>query len=774
VRAVAAELAAPQAPEPVAWQGGRRWRRTVTAGPGTETADPAAPGADAPGTRARTAAGRLPADGTYLVTGGAGALGSALARDLAGRGRPVLVLTGRSVRPPRGLLEELTALGADARYVAADLTVPDQVERLVAGLPPLDAVFHAAGVVRPGSLRGTDVADTLDVLAAKTAGTVLLAEALGRHGRRPGLCVAFSSVASVLPGLAGALGAYAAANAFLDAFAGAERRAGRPWLSVNFGPFAGPGMAAGAADAGVLAGPAGRPLAVAPALAALRSACGTDTAQVVLADLGSGASRGRPAPEGARPAVTAAPPADGPVGPSPAPAHQAATAGAGEARSAEGEYASLLRELLAQSLGIPASAVDDDTPFLGLGLDSLSAVDLVKRLERRTGRDLPATLFFEYRTVRELAAHLDRPDPDGSPWAGTRTPRTVPSGATAPGEDVPFPLTPVQLALHTSSRLHPELPARGHLRMTVRGPLDPGLLGRALESLGERHGMLRLRVDDGGGPLPVQRIAPPGLLSDWYEVRACPARDLADAETDLCNRPFDLAAGPPVRAVLLREEPELAHLLLVAHHAAADGYSLNLLAEELWTVYTALHNGERPQLPPAAPEFARHAAAATHDVPETDLRYWRQRLAGLGEPLRLPYDTPPPGTGPGAPLTGPVVQHHGELGAEPTRALERLAAAHDVSLFHLLLAAYVRCLARWSGRPDIAVNVARARREDRFDGVERLVGPLADTLPLLCRTADGEPLLALAERVRLAWLESERHAGPSSLDLAGLLPGAGA
>src|SRR5690606_22256813 len=163
---------------------------------------------DAPGTRARTAAGRLPADGTYLVTGGAGALGSALARDLAGCGRPVLALTGRSLRPPpglleelpalgaharhvpapppaparpvlvltgrsvrpaRGLLEELTALGADARYVAADLTVPDEVERLVAGLPPLDAVFHAAGVVRPGSLRETDVADTLDVLAAKTA-----------------------------------------------------------------------------------------------------------------------------------------------------------------------------------------------------------------------------------------------------------------------------------------------------------------------------------------------------------------------------------------------------------------------------------------------------------------------------------------------------------------------------------------------------------------------------------------------------------------------------
>ncbi|MGC3005402.1 ketoreductase domain-containing protein, partial [Streptomyces sp. G35A] len=168
----------------------------------------------------------------FLITGGAGGIGSALARELAGRGRPVLVLAGRSPHPPAGLLEELTGLGADARYVAADLTVADDVERLVAALPPLDAVFHAAGVARPGTLRGTDAREVADALGAKTLGTALLAEALNRHGQRPGVCVAFSSVSSVLPGLAGALGAYAAANAYLDSFAGAERLAGRPWLSV--------------------------------------------------------------------------------------------------------------------------------------------------------------------------------------------------------------------------------------------------------------------------------------------------------------------------------------------------------------------------------------------------------------------------------------------------------------------------------------------------------------------------------------------------------------
>ena len=714
LRALAAETAAPQAGGALARRAGQRLLRVVvprTAG--------AAPGADP-----------LPADGTYLITGGTGGIGSALARDLAVRGRPTLVLAGRSPQPPQGLLEQLAALGADARHVPADLTAPQDVERLVAGLPPLDAVFHAAGVARPGTLRGTDVPETVDALGAKTLGTVLLAEALNRHGQRPGVCVAFSSVSSVLPGLAGALGAYAAANAFLDSFAGAERAAGRPWLSVNLGPFRDTGLAAGGAAA--VASGAGRPLTTGPALAALRSACGVDVAQLVLADTEPAAPPAAVPPTAGVPSRAVERP-HGPAPPAPAPSGTAA----------------VLRELLAGALDVPEASVDDDTPFLTLGLDSLGAVDLVKRLERTLGRDLPTTLFFEHRTVRELAAHLDGGAPEG------------PDGE-------PFPLTPVQLALYTSGRLHPDVPARGHLRLTVRGPLDTGLLGRALSSLAERHGMLRLRVAETGGE-PVQRVAAPVPVTDWYEVLDCAAEDVADVESAVCNRPFDLTAEPPVRAVLLRHEPGLAQLLLVVHHAAADGYSLSVLAEELWAAYTALWHGE-PAAGAPAPDFARYTASTRRSgVPDAVRRHWAERLAGRGEPLRLPYDGDPD-----APASGPIVQHHGALDAESAAGLERLAAAHGVSLFHLLLAAYARCLARWTGRPDVAVNVARAGRDDRFDGVERLVGPLADTLPLLCEMTGDEPVVALAERLRLLWLESERHAGVSSLDLARMLPGTGA
>ncbi|WP_159057497.1 ketoreductase domain-containing protein, partial [Streptomyces scabiei] len=173
----------------------------------------------------------LPPDGTYLITGGAGGLGSALGRDLAERGTPTLVLTGRTTTPPHALLSDLHALGADARYQAADITDAAAVDALVAGLPSLDAVFHAAGTARPGSLRGKPDDEIEAVLAAKVRGTALLAGALRRHGREGAVCVVLSSVSAVLPGLAGALGDYAAANSFLDAFAGAERAAGRPWQS---------------------------------------------------------------------------------------------------------------------------------------------------------------------------------------------------------------------------------------------------------------------------------------------------------------------------------------------------------------------------------------------------------------------------------------------------------------------------------------------------------------------------------------------------------------
>ncbi|WP_051760210.1 hybrid non-ribosomal peptide synthetase/type I polyketide synthase [Herbidospora cretacea] len=657
VAAVGRELAA-RGSGLVTWRDGRRWERE--------------PEAVVPAPR------ELPPDGCYLITGGAGGVGAALARELADRGRPTIVLAGRSPRPPAALLADLRSRGATVDYHAADVSREADVEALLARLPRLDGLFHAAGEARPGALRGGSPGEIVAGMAAKTRGGLLLAEGVRRHGLTPVVCVAFSSVSSVLPGLAGGLGGYAAANAYLDALCRAE---GGPWIAVNLAALAEVGLAA---RAGLTAGA----LDPSAALAALRGAIGSGSAQVVVADLAA-----VPEPAPARPS---------------------------------GDVRTVVRRLVGGAL--KRDDLGDDESFLSLGLDSLTAVDLVKRLEKELGRSLPVTLFFEFRTLRELSAHLDA---DGS-----------------------FPLTPVQLAFQTQQRLYPETSAYAYVRQTITGPLDPSLLEQALARLVDRHPMLRLRI----GPGDTQSAA--ASTPPFLEVRD--VDDLDALESALRNRPFDLTREGPLRAVLART-PAGTHLVIVVSHVAADGFSLNVLGEELWTVYTALSRGTTPVLPPPGTTFAEYAAAV-EPASAADLAYWTEVLTAVPD-LRLPYDGDPEGP--------PVDAVQVALTGERSAALRALAAAHGVSLFHLLLAAYVRCLARWTGGEQVAVNVARARREIRLPGVDRLVGPLADTLPLLAAVRPGEPLPVLAARLRDLWRDAERHATPASADLARLLPASG-
>ncbi|EGX57142.1 polyketide synthase [Streptomyces zinciresistens K42] len=365
-----------------------------------------------------------------------------------------------------------------------------------------------------------------------------------------------------------------------------------------------------------------------------------------------------------------------------------------------------------------------------------------------------------------------------------RTPRGAAQSAT-PAPDTPSPLTALQRAFLTTEALYEGVTAHGYLRQTVRGPLDAGLLGLALAAVAARHPMLRLRVT--GGTSPRQYTAPAGPADrapDWYEVhepgdRTDPGRVLADLEQHLYNRPFDLTAESPVRAVLVRDhrDPHLAHLLLAVHHGAADGFSLKILCEDLWSLYTAFAEG-RPvsELPLPQADFADHIALADAQRRSAgfarDQRYWRDRLARHTprEAARaLPYDADPD-----TPPAPPFTHHQTTLDPALGAALRDVAARHEVSLFHLLLAAYTRCLSRWGGGPSVAVNVARARREAPLPGIERLVGPLADTLPVLVAVGADEPLPALARRLRGIWREAEAHGSLTSPDIAALLPSGGA
>ncbi len=189
--------------------------------------------------------GRLRDDRTYLVTGGLGGIGCAVARWLAGRGAGAIVLNGR--RPPdpeaEEAISELRRQGVAVEVELADVTDPSAIDQMLAridaDLPPLGGVIHSVGVLSDGALTNQTWEKFEEVLWPKMLGAWHLHRAT--EDRDLDLFVLFSSVAGVL-GNSGQSN-HAAANAFLDQLAAHRRSLGLPGQSIAWGAWSGLGEA---------------------------------------------------------------------------------------------------------------------------------------------------------------------------------------------------------------------------------------------------------------------------------------------------------------------------------------------------------------------------------------------------------------------------------------------------------------------------------------------------------------------------------------------------
>ncbi|MGF1430303.1 type I polyketide synthase, partial [Kitasatospora sp. LaBMicrA B282] len=350
--------------------------------------------------------------GTVLVTGGTGALGSHLARWLAAGGAEHLVLTSRQGPDAAGaaeLLAELAASGVSAQAVACDLAdagqVAELVRRVTAEHGPVRTLVHAAGVGQLAPLAETDPALLAAAVGGKVAGLEHLVAVLDRD--ELDAVVLFSSIAGVWG--VGDHGAYAAANAHLDALALARAAEGLPVLAVAWGPWSGGGMIP--AELQETLRRRGVPVIdPEPAIGALQLALDHQDTCVAVAEVDW--ERFGPVFTGARPSPLLAelPEAREPVAAPAAAAEPSGLAGrlAGlPAAEREAAVLELVRAQVAAVLGHgDPAAVEVGRAFKELGFDSLTSVELRNRLNAATGLRLPAAVVFDYPRAVVLARHV--------------------------------------------------------------------------------------------------------------------------------------------------------------------------------------------------------------------------------------------------------------------------------------------------------------------------------------------------------------------------------
>ncbi|RCG15966.1 SDR family NAD(P)-dependent oxidoreductase [Streptomyces reniochalinae] len=356
--------------------------------------------------------------GTVLVTGGTGALGGHVAEWLAGNGAEHVVLTSRRGPQAPGAAEleaRLTALGAKVTVRACDVADPDQTATLLADVEetagPVRAVFHTAGVLHTTDLDEVSAEEFADLLAGKVTGARNLDRLLDTP--RVEAFVLFSSNGGVW-GSRGQ-GAYAAANASLDALAEQRRASGLAATSVAWGLWGGGDTMADPETERYLRRHGLRPMAPRAAIDALTLTLDHDETFVSVADVdwasfAPGFTAARP-----RPLIADLPEVRNALREAAGTDDDAEEAGAPLVRELAGLPAAeqvnqLLNLVVRQAASVLGHEATDGIrrtgSFRELGFDSLTAVELRNRLAAACGTRMPATLVFDHPNPAALAAHL--------------------------------------------------------------------------------------------------------------------------------------------------------------------------------------------------------------------------------------------------------------------------------------------------------------------------------------------------------------------------------
>ncbi|GAA3170908.1 condensation domain-containing protein [Nonomuraea salmonea] len=281
------------------------------------------------------------------------------------------------------------------------------------------------------------------------------------------------------------------------------------------------------------------------------------------------------------------------------------------------------------------------------------------------------------------------------------------------------------------------------IRLRLRGTLDAGALAAALDAVVAGHDALRMRFPATEDGRPRVTLAADATLP--LTVRDAPDEAAAKEQVErFLAVPFDLAAGPIARALLIRLRDDDHVLVIAVHHIAADGWSADVLLREVFARY----DGRTPPAPQVG--YADYAAWQRGLPPsERDLDFWRDRLAGL-EPLDLPADRPRP---PERTYTGAA--HPFTLDPEVAAGLAGLGRAHRATPYMVMLAALAALLGRYAGAEDVAVGSPVAGRQ-----VPELDGVIGCFVNMLTMRVDltGDPTFAeLVGRVRDLVLDAFAH-----------------
>ncbi|WP_168188733.1 non-ribosomal peptide synthetase [Thermoflavimicrobium daqui] len=389
--------------------------------------------------------------------------------------------------------------------------------------------------------------------------------------------------------------------------------------------------------------------------------------------------------------------------------------------------------------------------FFELGGHSLLATKVISRVRSTLNSDFPLHWIFDYPRLCELAACVEEHLQKESEHKAERV-------SPAPREAC-MPLSYAQERIWFFEQLQPELTAYNlSFAVQIQGNLDIHALDKSYQQIIRRHEALRSTFPAKDGQ-PVQVIHHPTP----YTIEKVDLRHLKDGEREqqariLANqevdKPFDLACGPLIRAILYQLDDQEWVLLFTMHHIVSDGWSMSIFADELFIGYRNELIGD-DNLPPDLPlQYVDYAVWQRNwlqgKVLTEQMDYWKQQLEGALPLLQLPTDRPRPAV---QSNRGASVRF--SFNQQLTESINRFCQEEDVSLYMTLLTAFKVLLHRYTGEEDLLVGTPIANRNRKE--WESLIGFFVNTLVIRTHPQAKQTWREYLKQVRGVALEAFEH-----------------
>jgi amino acid adenylation domain-containing protein len=421
----------------------------------------------------------------------------------------------------------------------------------------------------------------------------------------------------------------------------------------------------------------------------------------------------------------------------------------------EAQLAVVWAELLECEVG-----PDDD--FFEAGGHSLLAIRLIARIRNDLGIKLTLKALIEAPTIGKLASRIE--DIRGTAPAPADVPPSAPPGPAKPAPTVPRvpregPLrcSFAQEQLWLVDQLTPGSSAYNFSwPIRLEGRLDTDALGKAVAEIVRRHEALRTRfVATDGQPMQiVEKTSAASLELMDLTGEPDPSAEGWRRIEEQTARPFDLARGPLLRALLMRLGEQDHILLIVVHHIVFDGVSKVVLYEELGKCYEAFAAGREPSLTELSIQYADYAEWQRSQLdPERlqrELAHWQAELEGAPTALEMPTDRLRPAV---SSLRG--ARHRQPLNGDLRGSLDALARREGATFFMAVLAAFEVLLYRYTGQEDLLVGMPVDTRAERE--LAPVIGPFINTVVLRGDLAGSPSFRELLGRVQQRTVDALEH-----------------